>query len=77
MNKTPITQQIDDLFQPFIDYLVANYKDISKLDGNMNIVSDCIRDLESISNCANMQLKNFKLLKELILKTKEQHDAQK
>lgn len=77
MNKKPITEQIDQLFQPFIESVVNSCKDPNKYNSNMEIICDCIRDLEAISNCANQQLKTFKLLKEIVQETKEKSDIQK
>ena len=54
-----ISEELDNLTQPWIEYLVENYTNPNKFNSCLDVASDNIRMLESLINQAQSRLKDF------------------
>ena len=68
-----ISDELDNLTLPWIEYLVENYKNSSKINSCLDVASENIRLLESLINQAQNRLKDFQTLKQLTLSHEQQH----
>lgn len=62
-----IKEELYNQSQPWIEYLIENYKNPDKFNSCLDIASENIRSLESVIAKAESLLKDFKLFKTLTL----------
>ena len=67
--QTPIifTKELEERMQPWIEYLIENRNNPNKLNSCLDVASDNIRMLEALINCAEGYVRDFKMLKRIIL----------
>ena len=65
--KIILSEELENKTQPWVEYLIENYKDPNKFNSCMDVASDNIRMLESLIAQAQSKLRDFKMLKQLTI----------
>jgi hypothetical protein len=72
-----INEAITEKMQPWIEYLIENYKDPNKVNSCLDVASDNIRLMESIIANASSYKRDFEMLKKIVLqREKERQETQ-
>lgn len=75
--KVDISSELHNQTQPWLEYLIENYKNPNKVNSCLDVSNENIRFLEALINQAQNILKDFRTLKELTfcqeLKRKEKN----
>ena len=81
MNKekptTTLSDHLTNTMQPWIEYLIENYKDPNKVNSCLDVASDNIRILESLIAEANVYLRDFKTMKQIVISKEEERQQSK
>lgn len=67
-----INEAITAKMQPWIEYLIENYKDPNKVNSCLDVASDNIRLMESIIANASSYKRDFEMLKKIVLQREKE-----
>lgn len=73
-NNKPInlSEELYNKTQPWVEYLIENYKNPNKYNSCLDVASDNIRALDEIIHLAQVQRNSFETFKKFILQQHEE-----
>ena len=75
-NQMSVTEIIDDLMSPGMEFLFKNYKNPEALNSCLDIAGDNLRTLNAISEQCKKYIKDYEKFRSLTLEAEKRRKAQ-